>query len=139
MNAMTSTTEKPTNELTKIQTILQLVFGLVPMIAGADKFTNLLTVWGKYLDSSIAGALPVSALVFMLIVGVIEIAAGILVFLRPKAGGYVVSIWLVLISINLFATGSYFDVAIRDLVMAAGAYVLAKIAGLTRANIFKLI
>jgi hypothetical protein len=139
MNSTTHTIDKRIHELAKVQTLLQLVFGIVPMVAGADKFTNLLTIWGKYLDSSIAGALPLSTVAFMLIVGVIEILAGILVFLRPKAGGYVVCTWLVLISINLFVGGTYFDVAVRDLVMAVGAFSMAKIAGITHTNIFKLI
>jgi hypothetical protein len=136
MNSKASIMEKPNNELTKVQTLLQLVFSLVAMIAGADKFTNLLTSWGKYLDSSVASALPVSTVVFMLIVGVIEIAAGILVLIKPKQGGYVVCIWLVLISLNLLLTGIYFDIAVRDLVMAIGAYALARIATVTKTNSF---
>jgi hypothetical protein len=67
----------------------------------------------------------------MKVVGVIEIAAGIIVLLRPLVGAYIVMGWLVLIALQLIAGGHYFDVAVRDLVMAIGAYTLA---GLTRIN-----
>jgi lysylphosphatidylglycerol synthetase-like protein (DUF2156 family) len=121
-------------KLTKIQTLLKLTFGLVPIIAGADKFTNLLTNWEQYLNPSIAGMLPFSAHTFMLIVGIIEIIAGIIVLTKTNIGAYIVSAWLVLIAITLIASGKFFDVAVRDLVMAIGAYSLAKITEITTAN-----
>ena len=65
----------------------------------------------------------------MMIVGVIEILAGILVFINVQKGAYLVSAWLVLIALSLLVSGDYFDVAVRDLAMAVGAYSLAKISG----------
>jgi hypothetical protein len=121
-------------KLSKIQTLLKLTFGLVPIIAGADKFTNLLTNWEQYLNPSIASMLPFSAHTFMLIVGIIEIIAGIIVLTKTNIGAYIVSAWLVLIAITLIASGKFFDVAVRDLVMAIGAYSLAKITEITTAN-----
>ena len=126
--------EKPINELTKIQTLLKFTFGLVPIIAGADKFTNLLTDWSQYLHPSLVARLPFSAHVFMMIVGVIEIIAGVLVLVKTNIGAYVVSAWLVLIAITLIASGKFLDVAVRDLVMAIGAYSLAKITAISTAN-----
>jgi uncharacterized membrane protein YphA (DoxX/SURF4 family) len=106
---------------------LRLVYGLVPIVAGLDKFTNLLTDWTQYLSPLMVRALPFSPHTFMCIVGVIEIAAGILVLTRvTRIGAYVVSAWLAAIALNLLTTGHYFDVAVRDLVMAVGAFVLAK-------------
>lgn len=116
-----------TKEITKIGTLLKLTFGIIPIAAGADKFTNLLTHWADYLHPSLAGMLPFSSSAFMMIVGVIEIVAGILVLIKPRIGAYVVSAWLVLIALSLLASGKYLDVAVRDLVMAVGAYSLAKI------------
>lgn len=121
-------------KLTKIQILLKLTFGLVPIIAGADKFTNLLTNWEQYLNPSIASMLPFSAHTFMLIVGVIEIIAGIIVLTKTNIGAYIVSAWLVLIAITLIASGKFFDVAVRDLVMAIGAYSLANITEITTAH-----
>ncbi len=107
---------------------LRLTYGLVPIVAGLDKFTNILVDWKQYL-SPFAGVLPVSASTFMMIVGVIEIIAGFLVLSRhTRIGAYVVSAWLVGIALNLVTTGQYFDVAVRDLVMAVGAFTLAKLS-----------
>jgi len=123
--------ENPINELSKVQTLLKFTFGLVPIVAGADKFTNLLTDWSQYLNPSLAGMLPFSAHTFMMIVGVIEIIAGIIVLVKANIGAYIVSAWLILIAITLIAGGKFLDVAVRDLVMAIGAYSLARITNIT--------
>lgn len=115
-------------EVSKIQTLLKFTYGLVPIVAGADKFTNLLTNWEGYLSPFLTSMLPFSGSVFMKIVGVIEIIAGILTLARPRIGGYIVSAWLVLITLSLLVGGNYFDVAVRDIVMAIGAYSLARLS-----------
>lgn len=107
---------------------LKYTYGLVPIVAGADKFTNILTQWDKYLHPGLASMLPFSAHTFMLIVGVIEIIAGLIVLARPAIGGYIVMAWLALIAITLLASGNYLDVAVRDLVMAIGAFSMARTA-----------
>ncbi|PTX11347.1 hypothetical protein C8N40_11522 [Pontibacter mucosus] len=104
--------------------LLKYTYGLVPIIAGLDKFTHLLTDWNKYLAPVVADILPFSPGTFMSMVGIIEIVAGVLVFIKPKIGALVVSLWLVGIALNLLLTGEYFDVAVRDLVMAIGAFTL---------------
>src|SRR6185503_1651648 len=118
-------------EIAKVQTLLKFTFGLVPIVAGADKFTDLLTDWSAYLNPSLASMLPFSAHTFMMIVGVIEIVAGILVLVKTKFGAYLVSAWLVLIALTLLASGKFLDVAVRDMVMAIGAYSLAKLTQIT--------
>jgi len=110
-----------------VQNMLRLTFGIIPIVAGLDKFTNLLANWQNYLGSNISGMLPVNPPLFMKIVGVIEIVAGIIVLIRPLIGAYIVMIWLVLIALQLIIGGHYFDVAVRDLVMAIGAFTLAKL------------
>jgi len=111
-----------------LQRILKITYGVVPIVAGLDKFTNLLTDWSAYLAPGIKSALPFDAMVFMKIVGVIEIIAGILVFAKTVAGAYIVMIWLIAIAVQLLMGGHYFDVAVRDLVMAVGAYTLAQLS-----------
>ena len=108
--------------------LMKLTFGIVPIVAGLDKFTNLLTDWSSYIHPDLAGMLPFTAQTFMMIVGIIEIAAGILVLVKPAIGGYVVAAWLAVIALTLLASGHYLDVAVRDLVMAVGAFSLARIA-----------
>lgn len=112
--------------ISQLQQTLKLTFGIVPIVAGLDKFTNLLTNWADYLGNN-AGMIPFDALVFMKIVGVIEIIAGILVLARPLIGAYVVMAWLICIALQLLIGGNYLDVAVRDLVMAVGAYTLAQL------------
>jgi len=108
----------------KVITLLKWTYGLVPIIAGADKFMHLLADWDKYLAPAIANILPMSPHSFMNIVGIIEIVAGVLVLIKPKIGSLVVSLWLIGIAINLLLTGQYYDVAVRDTVMAIGAFSL---------------
>lgn len=108
--------------------LLKLTFGIVPIVAGFDKFTNLLTNWEKYIHPAIAGMLPFSPHTFMMIVGVIEIIAGVMVLVKPAIGGYIVAAWLAVIALTLLASGNYLDVAVRDFVMAIGAFSLARLA-----------
>jgi len=111
----------------RVYTLMKLTYGLVPIVAGLDKFTNLLTHWDKYLSPVLTPMLPFSAHTFMMIVGVIEIIAGLIVLARPAIGAYIVMAWLTLIALTLLTT-EYLDVAVRDLVMAIGAYSLAQLA-----------
>ena len=113
----------------KASSLLKWTYGLVPIVAGADKFMHLLTDWDKYLAPQIAGMLPFSPASFMNIVGIIEIVAGVLVLVRPRWGSLIVGLWLVGIALNLLMTGLYFDVAVRDLVMAIGAFALYILSG----------
>jgi uncharacterized membrane protein YphA (DoxX/SURF4 family) len=107
---------------------LRMSFGLVPLLAGLDKFFNLLAHWPKYVAPALAGALPVTPQHFMYAVGVIEIVAGLAVLLSPwtKVFAYVVAAWLVAIALNLIA-GGFYDIAVRDLVMAVSAVSLARL------------
>ena len=108
--------------------LLKLTFGIVPIVAGLDKFTNFLTDWEKYIHPGIEGILPFTPHVFMMIVGVIEILAGIIVLAKPATGGFIVAAWLTIIALTLLLGGHYFDLAVRDLVMAISAFSMARIA-----------
>jgi uncharacterized membrane protein YphA (DoxX/SURF4 family) len=114
--------------LTQTFNLLKFTFGIVPIVAGADKFTNLLTNWEQYINPSIANLLPFSASVFMMIVGVIEIVAGIIVLKKTEIGGYIVAAWLTVIALTLLLGFNYVDVAVRDLVMAIAAFSMARIS-----------
>ncbi len=110
--------------------ILRYTFGLVPIVAGLDKFTNILVNWESYLNPAVLNVIPLSGHVFMSIVGVIEIVAGILVLARPRLGGFVVMGWLICIALSLIASGNHLDVAVRDLVMAIGAFSLSSLTSI---------
>lgn len=125
---MNTATNISTDRLHTVWVLLKYTYAIVPIVAGIDKFTHLLTDWDKYLSPIVADIIPFSPHTFMLIVGVIEIFAGVIVLIRPRIGGYIVAAWLVGIAINLLTTGEYFDVAVRDLVMAVGAFCLAQLS-----------
>jgi hypothetical protein len=73
----------------------------------------------------------------MSIIGLIEIVAGILVLRNPRVGAYAVAIWLAAISLTLILGTHYFDVAVRDLVMALGAFVLAKLSEINNPDLVR--
>ena len=123
---MESTTKNQT--LTQTFNLLKFTFVILPIVAGADKFTNLLTNWEQYINPSMASLLPFSGSVFMMIVGVIEIIAGVIVLKKAEIGGYIVAAWLTCIALQLLMGFNYVDVAIRDLVMAISAFSMARIS-----------
>lgn len=113
-----------TDRVERVVSILHWTYGLVPIVAGADKFMHILTNWNKYLAPAVTDIIPLSPNVFMGIVGVIEIVAGIIVLAAPRIGSLIVGLWLMAIVVNLLLTGQYFDIAVRDTVMAIGAFCL---------------
>ncbi|RXK58842.1 hypothetical protein ESA94_15750 [Lacibacter luteus] len=123
-------TTHTSQKLRSVYSMLKLTYGIVPIVAGLDKFTNLLANWEQYLNPALAEVLPFSPHTFMMMIGVVEIAAGVIVLLKPTVGGYVVMAWLSLIAFSLLASKEYLDVAVRDLVMAIGAYSFVKMANI---------
>ena len=108
---------------------LRIAFGLTAFLAGLDKFFNLLTDWAKYTSPLLLDLVPLSAGALMRTAGVIEIVAGVALLAGvTRLFGYVVAAWLTLIALSLVTSGQFLDVAVRDLVMACGAYVLARLS-----------
>ncbi len=108
--------------------LLKTGFIVAPFIAGLDKFFNYLTDWTKYLAPPFYELLNLSPSRFMQGVGVIEIIAAIGVLLKPRIFAYVVSAWLSGIVVNLVVLGQYWDIALRDVGLAIGAFALGKLA-----------
>jgi uncharacterized membrane protein YphA (DoxX/SURF4 family) len=108
--------------------ILQFGFTVAPILAGLDKFFHLLTNWDQYLPGAVATTSPIPPHTLMLVVGVIEIVAGIGVALRPRIFAYVVAAWLAVIIINLLLIPGYFDIALRDFGLLLGALALARLS-----------
>lgn len=109
--------------------VLRFAYGAVILLAGLDKLvgTNLIVSWPKYISPFVHSLLPVSDRVFLGGMGVIEIVVAILLFTQwPRFAGYLTIVWLLLISVNLVMLG-YIDVAIRDVLLAVGAYVLTEL------------
>jgi hypothetical protein len=107
---------------------LRIGFGATAFLAGLDKFFHLLADWDMYLAPWVAGVLPFSPDAFLKAVGVVEMAAGLLVLSKwTRLGAWVVTAWLVAIALQLVSTGMFFDIAVRDLVMALGAFTLVRL------------
>jgi hypothetical protein len=124
---MTTTTE-PTR-VTPSQTafqILRLGFTVAPILFGLDKFFNLMTDWAEFLPGFVTDTIDGSTV--MAIVGIVEIAAGIGVWLRPKIFANVVAAWLGVIIVTLVIAGGFWDIALRDFGLLLGALALGQLA-----------
>ena len=114
---------------------LKVAFGVVPFLAGLDKFFNLLADWPGYLSPAAEAILPVTGQTFMYFAGVVEMVVGLAILTRwTVIGSYVAAVWLVAIAVNLVASGNFLDVAVRDLVMATAAYTLARLTEASEAT-----
>jgi uncharacterized membrane protein YphA (DoxX/SURF4 family) len=121
------------NRLNTSWWVLRIGLGVGPIITGIDKHFNKLTDWGMYLSPLATKIVPVSAATFMDVVGVVEIAAGIIVLSRwTKFGSYLVTIWLLGIAANLLTTGMFYDLAMRDVEIALGGFALSQLTAVRR-------
>lgn len=118
---------------------LKIGLGVGPIITGIDKFFNKLTDWTMYLSPLATKSVPVSAATFMHIVGVVEILAGIVVLSRwTRIGSQVVALWLLAIAVNLLTTGLFYDLAMRDVEIAIGAFVLSQLSAVREQGRFSV-
>ena len=108
--------------------ILHLAFVVAPIAAGLDKFFHLLVNWDQYLAPVVSRAVGGHGHGFMLVVGVIEIVAGIAVAIKPRYAAYIVAAWLASIVFNLLSYPGFYDVALRDVGLLLGALTLARLA-----------
>jgi hypothetical protein len=108
--------------------LLRLGFTVAPILAGLDKFFDVLVDWDKYLSPMANNVLAGHGHQFMMVVGIIEIIAGIGVFFKPRIFAYIVAIWLLLIILNLLTIPGYYDVALRDLGLMLGALALGRLS-----------
>ncbi|CAG7635656.1 DoxX family membrane protein [Rhodococcus opacus] len=108
--------------------LLRIGFTVLPIVMGIDKFTNVLTTWEDYLAPWIVDLSPFSAHQTMLVVGVIEIVAGIAVAIKPRYAAYIVAAWLAGIVINLLTYPGFYDIALRDFGLMLAALTLGRLA-----------
>ena len=108
--------------------LLRTAFTVAPIAFGVDKASNLLTDWQRYLSPTIDQLVPGTAYQLMLVVGLVEVIAGVLVGLRPQLGAYLVAGWLAGIILNLLLIPGFYDVALRDFGLLVSALALARLA-----------
>jgi len=117
---------------------LRIGLGLGPILAGIDKYFNILADWTMYLSPLATKIIPVSAGTFMHVVGVVEVIAGAIVLSRwTKIGSYIVMAWLLAIAINLLTMGMFYDLAVRDVEIAIGAFTLAQLTAVREQSSLK--
>jgi hypothetical protein len=107
--------------------LLYVAFVVAPIVAGVDKFFGLLVNWDQYLAPVFAQLSPVGGHGLMLVIGVVEVIAGLVVFWKPRIGGYLVAVWLWGIIVNLLLIPAYFDIALRDFGLSLGALAFARL------------
>jgi hypothetical protein len=109
--------------------MLRTIFTVAPILFGLDKFFDLLiNDWAVYLAPEFDQIIPGTAHQAMLMVGVIEIVAGVLVWFRPRIGGFVVAAWLAGIILNYLLIGDFYDIALRDFGLLVAALALTRLA-----------
>jgi len=108
--------------------LLRIAFTVAPIAFGLDKFFNVMVDWPQYLAPWINDILPGNGQDAMHLVGVIEIAAGLLVAVKPRYGAPLVAAWLAGIILNLLTLSGYYDVALRDFGLMLGALTLTRLA-----------
>jgi hypothetical protein len=131
ITAISNATEQQVDCTYQAYQILHWGFVAAPIIAGLDKFSHLLTNWDKYLApfiANLAGKVGLSGHTFMLIVGVIEVVAGLVVAFKPRFGAYLVAVWLAGIIVNMLIIPGFYDIALRDFGLCLGAVALARLS-----------
>jgi len=107
------------NKFNHLWIISRYVYGLVPILIGADKFTNYIVDWSIYVSPFVASYFPINY--FVPAVGIIEIVAGLLILTKfPRFGAYLVAAWISLVIVNLFMIGNIYDIILRDVAIAFG-------------------
>lgn len=126
MDSTTAQTPTRTNPARNAYQILRIGFTVAPILFGLDKFFGVMADWPEFLPEFVTDV--VSGATVMAIVGVVEIVAGIGVWIRPQVFAYVVAGWLGVIIVTLLIAGGFLDVALRDFGLLLGALALAQLA-----------
>ncbi|MGW5239515.1 hypothetical protein ACWEOW_11330 [Monashia sp. NPDC004114] len=126
--APTSTTRDLASPTYQAFVILRSAFTIAPILFGIDKFFDYMVSWDAYLAPGFASLSPFSVHTTMYIVGVVEIAAGVVVALWPRIGAPIVALWLLGIIVNLLVLGGHLDIALRDLGLCLAAIALARLS-----------
>lgn len=105
--------------------LLKWTYGLLFIVAGLDKFSNLVTMWQQYVGPFVIRVAPVELNQLMMGIGAFEVVLGALILAKPRWGGFLAAAWLLVIAANLLSMHMFYDVAVRDVVMAVGALALA--------------
>lgn len=105
--------------------LLKWTYGLFFIVAGLDKFFNMVTMWQQYVGPFVIKVAPMELNQLMMGIGAFEVVLGALMLAKPKLGGILAAIWFAVVAANLINMGVFYDIAARDIVLAVGAFVLS--------------
>lgn len=128
LDAQTTADRQLASPVVQAFTLLRVGFTVAPILFGLDKLLDWLVDWRIYLAPELNDLVPGSAHDAMVLVGIIEIVAGLVVAVKPRFGGYLVAAWLAGIIVNLLVLGDFYDVALRDFGLLLAALTLARLA-----------
>ena len=97
----------------------------VPLLAGIDKYFNFITDWERYVSPALRPFIPMSPKTVMHCAGVAEIAVGLTVAAKPRAGSLLLSLMLGGIILNLLTMKKEKHIASLDACLACFALVFA--------------
>jgi hypothetical protein len=110
---------------------LKIALGAATVLAGLDKFFNVLAHWTDYLNPMVLEFVPVSPETFMQSLGIVEMIIGLTILTRwTRLGAYLAACWLVVMAANLVSIQKFYDVAVHDLLLAVAAFALARLSAL---------
>ncbi len=111
------------------QAFMALQSGLVAvsLIAGMDKFVDLLTNWSAYVAPQLPRLLGFSSQAVSYGAGVIEILIAMGIAIWPRVFSNILVGWMGIIILNLLLTGQYFDLILQDFGLAAAAYAFSRL------------
>lgn len=105
--------------------LLKYTYGIFFIVAGLDKFSNMVTMWQQYVGPFVIDIVPVELNKLMMGIGAFEVLLGALILAKPRWGGFIAALWLLAIAANLFSIHMFYDIAVHHVVMAVGALALA--------------
>ncbi len=116
--------------------VLRLSLGIGMILAGADKFLDRLATWSMYVSPLAERLLPVGSETFLRAAGIAEVALGVALFTRfARVAAYALAAWLLAIAANLAAAGTFWDLVLRDVELAAAAFALGRIGAWREARV----
>jgi hypothetical protein len=109
--------------------LLRAGLGAGALVAGVDKFFDVLAEWSMYLSPLAERLLPVAPERFLRAAGVVEIAVGLAILTRwPRLGAYAMAAWLAAVAVNLALAAHFWDLVVRDVEIALAAFTLGRLA-----------
>ncbi len=105
--------------------LLKYTYGILFIVAGLDKFFNKVTMWEQYIGPYAINIVPVELNKLMMGIGAFEVVLGALILAKPRLGGFLAAAWLIVFAVNLISMGAFYDIAVRDAVIAVGALALS--------------